>query len=117
MGAGRLGTALGLQLTRAGYRVQEIIPGDGKEQYSVAAYCKDGTMLASMTARRTRQYPIDFGRGSTFVEAIEVPNGGALWIEKRRSFRTEKTKNRSVAGTFAEDSKVFSSERRGTICT
>lgn len=27
MGAGRLGTALGLQLTRAGYRVQEIIPG------------------------------------------------------------------------------------------
>ena len=29
-------------------------------------------MLVSMTARRTRQYPIDYGLGSSFVEAIEV---------------------------------------------
>jgi D-aspartate ligase len=53
--------------------IQEIIPGDGRTQYSVAAYCKEGRMLASMTARRTRQYPIDYGLGSTFVQAIEVP--------------------------------------------
>jgi predicted ATP-grasp superfamily ATP-dependent carboligase len=26
-----------------------------------------------MTARRTRQYPIDYGLGSSYVEAIEVP--------------------------------------------
>jgi predicted ATP-grasp superfamily ATP-dependent carboligase len=26
-----------------------------------------------MTARRTRQYPIDYGLGSSFVEAVEVP--------------------------------------------
>ena len=54
--------------------IQEIIPGDGKEQYSVAAFCKEGQTLLSMTARRTRQYPIDYGLGSSFVEAIEVPD-------------------------------------------
>lgn len=53
--------------------VQEIIPGDGTAQFSVAAYCKEGRTLLSMTARRTRQYPIDYGLGSSFVEAIEVP--------------------------------------------
>ena len=26
-----------------------------------------------MTARRTRQYPIDYGLGSSFVEALEIP--------------------------------------------
>lgn len=53
--------------------LQENIPGDGRFQFSVAAYCKEGQVLASMTARRTRQYPIDYGLGSSFVEAIEVP--------------------------------------------
>lgn len=53
--------------------VQEIIPGGGQDQYSVAAFCKDGQMLMSMSARRTRQYPIDYGLGSSFVEAIEIP--------------------------------------------
>lgn len=38
--------------------IQEVIPGDGRAQYSVAAYCKEGHVLASMTARRTRQYPL-----------------------------------------------------------
>lgn len=53
--------------------VQEIIPGDGCSQYSVAAYCKDGQTVIRMTARRTRQYPIDYGLSSSFVEALEVP--------------------------------------------
>lgn len=53
--------------------VQEIIPGNGQAQFSVAAYCKEGDVLACMTARRTRQYPIDYGLGSSFVEAMEVP--------------------------------------------
>src|SRR5438309_401511 len=38
-----------------------------------AALCSDGRPIASLTARRTRQYPIDFGRGSSFVETVEVP--------------------------------------------
>ena len=53
--------------------IQEIIPGTGATQFSVAAFCKDGESLLTMTARRTRQYPIDYGLGSCFVEAIEVP--------------------------------------------
>jgi D-aspartate ligase len=53
--------------------IQEIIPGTGETQFSVAAFCQDGEALLKMTARRTRQYPIDYGLGSSFVEALEVP--------------------------------------------
>ncbi len=51
--------------------VQEIISGDGKSQLSFAALVKDGHIVASITAQRTRQYPMDFGRASTFVETID----------------------------------------------
>ena len=53
--------------------IQEVIPGDGRSQYSFAAYCKEGDVVLSLTARRTRQYPIDYGLSSSFVEALEVP--------------------------------------------
>ena len=51
--------------------VQEVIPGDGSGQLSLAALCQDGRPLAHVLARRTRQYPSDFGRFSTFVETVE----------------------------------------------
>jgi predicted ATP-grasp superfamily ATP-dependent carboligase len=51
--------------------IQELIPASA--QYSVAAFCDGGRVLSAMTARRTRQYPIDFGLSSTFVEAVYVP--------------------------------------------
>src|SRR5205085_7690604 len=53
--------------------IQEIIPGNGYTQYSVGSFCKEGNTILSMTARRVRQYPIDYGLSSSFVEAIEVP--------------------------------------------
>jgi len=53
--------------------VQERIPGGGEAQFSYAALCCDGQPIASLTARRTRQYPIDFGYSSSFVETLEVP--------------------------------------------
>lgn len=53
--------------------IQEIIPGGGSQQFSVAAYAREGEIVASMTAQRTRQYPIDYGLGSSFVEAREIP--------------------------------------------
>jgi predicted ATP-grasp superfamily ATP-dependent carboligase len=53
--------------------VQERIPGGGESQFSYAALCRDGEPIASLTARRTRQYPIDFGYSSSFVETLEVP--------------------------------------------
>jgi D-aspartate ligase len=53
--------------------VQEMIPGNGASQFSFAALCCDGKTIASLTARRTRQYPIDFGYSSSFVETMDVP--------------------------------------------
>jgi D-aspartate ligase len=53
--------------------VQELIPGGGAEQLSYAAICDDGRTLASLTARRTRQYPMDIGRASTYVETVDLP--------------------------------------------
>lgn len=51
--------------------VQELIPGGGEDQLSFAALCDNGAPRAWMTARRLRQYPMDFGRSSSFVETIE----------------------------------------------
>jgi predicted ATP-grasp superfamily ATP-dependent carboligase len=53
--------------------VQERIPGGGESQFSYAALCSDGQPIASLTARRTRQYPIDFGYSSSFVETLDIP--------------------------------------------
>jgi D-aspartate ligase len=64
-----------------GLMVQEIVPGGGASQLSVATFCEDGRVLAAMTARRLRQFPIDYGLSSSFVEAVEVP--GALPMAER----------------------------------
>jgi D-aspartate ligase len=53
--------------------VQERIPGDGEQQYSFCAACKNGQVYASLVARRRRQYPIEFGNASSFVETVEEP--------------------------------------------
>ena len=49
---------------------QELIPGDGRSQLSFAALCDRGEVVAGVAARRTRQYPMDFGRASTMVETL-----------------------------------------------
>src|SRR5438132_1694357 len=53
--------------------IQEMVPGGGEAQFSYAALCKDGRSLASVVARRTRQFPRDFGQFSTYVETIDAP--------------------------------------------
>ncbi len=53
--------------------IQEIVPGGGDAQFSYAALCEEGVSLASVVARRTRQFPKDFGQLSTFVETVDVP--------------------------------------------
>ncbi len=50
--------------------LQDFIPGDGSTQFSYAAVWHRGAPVASMVARRTRQYPIQFGTG-TFVETVQ----------------------------------------------
>src|SRR5258708_5283958 len=51
--------------------LQELVPGGGSAQFSYAAVWHRGAPVASLVARRTRQYPIDFGYTSTFVETVE----------------------------------------------
>jgi D-aspartate ligase len=53
--------------------LQELIPGGGERQFSYAALCNRGEPIASLVARRMRQFPIDFGFTSTLVETIENP--------------------------------------------
>jgi predicted ATP-grasp superfamily ATP-dependent carboligase len=50
--------------------LQELIPGGGRHQLSLAAVCSRGQILASVAARRMRQWPIEFGMSSTYVETI-----------------------------------------------
>jgi D-aspartate ligase len=54
--------------------VQEFIPGGGEAQFSYAGVWDHGKPVASLVARRTRQYPVDFGFTSTFVETVEQPD-------------------------------------------
>jgi D-aspartate ligase len=58
--------------------VQELIPGGGESQFSYTALCQDGQPIASLTARRSRQIPMDFGRASTFVETVDDPGMSEL---------------------------------------
>jgi D-aspartate ligase len=51
--------------------IQEVIPGGGESQFSYTSLCKDGQPLASLSAKRVRQIPMDFGRASTFVETVD----------------------------------------------
>lgn len=64
--------------------LQELIPGGGETQLSYAALCRDGEPLAALTARRTRQYPADFGRASTYVETVECPEIAELSLRLLR---------------------------------
>lgn len=52
--------------------VQEMIPGGGETQFSYTGLWSEGAPVASMIARRTRQYTLSFGTG-TFVETITKP--------------------------------------------
>lgn len=54
--------------------IQELIPGDGSAQFSYAALWDRGKPIASLAACRRRQFPIEFGFTSTFVETVEQPH-------------------------------------------
>jgi D-aspartate ligase len=58
--------------------LQEIIPGDGRHQYSYCAFFRDGRSHGTLIARRLRQHPREFGRAATYVETIEHAEVAAL---------------------------------------
>ena len=53
--------------------IQDLIPGDGEQQFAYCAFFKEGQAIGSMVVRRRRQHPPEFGRASTFVETVELP--------------------------------------------
>jgi predicted ATP-grasp superfamily ATP-dependent carboligase len=53
--------------------IQDLIPGDGRQQFAYCAFFKEGQAIGKMVAQRRRQHPPEFGRASTFVETIELP--------------------------------------------
>jgi len=53
--------------------VQELVPGFGDYQLAYCALYGPNGSVASMVARRVRQHPMDFGRASTYVETVELP--------------------------------------------
>ncbi len=54
-----------------GVAIQELIAGGGEAQFSYAGLWDRGAPIASLVARRTRQFPLQFGYTSTFVETLE----------------------------------------------
>ncbi|MGO8725454.1 MAG: ATP-grasp domain-containing protein [Streptosporangiaceae bacterium] len=65
--------------------VQELIPGGGQEQYAYCAFFRAGRAVASMTVRRRRQHPSDFGRASTYVETVCLPELAELSVRFLRA--------------------------------
>lgn len=53
--------------------VQELIPGDGRQQFAYCTFFKEGNAIGTMVACRRRQHPLEFGRASTFVETVDCP--------------------------------------------
>ena len=53
--------------------IQEIVPGGGGDQFSYCAFVQNGRPHSTLTARRARQHPREFGRAATYVETVDVP--------------------------------------------
>ena len=54
--------------------VQEFLPGGPKHLYSLCPFFKDGKIITSITARRARQHPMDFGHATTYAELVDIPH-------------------------------------------
>jgi predicted ATP-grasp superfamily ATP-dependent carboligase len=53
--------------------VQEFLPEPSRNLFSFAGYYRQGELIVGLSVKRIRQFPRDFGRISTFVVAVEVP--------------------------------------------
>jgi predicted ATP-grasp superfamily ATP-dependent carboligase len=53
--------------------IQEVIPGDGRDQFSACFLFAGGRSLVKLTACRMRQHPVDFGNATTYAEVTDQP--------------------------------------------
>jgi D-aspartate ligase len=65
--------------------LQEYIPGDGRHQFAFCSFFKHGRSLGTMVVRRRRQHPAEFGRASTYVETVDIPELESMSVEFLRS--------------------------------
>jgi D-aspartate ligase len=65
--------------------VQELIPGGPRNLYSYGTVFDGERALAGMTAKRSRQHPMDFGHATTFAETVDVPEIEELAIRFLRA--------------------------------
>lgn len=65
--------------------IQEIIPGSAEGLYSFCSFFKQGEVIANCMGRRARQIPMDFGKASTFVESVNIPELEALSVKILRA--------------------------------
>lgn len=56
--------------------VQEVIPGDGRNQFSSCFLYVGGRTYVKLTACRMRQHPLDFGNATTYAEVSDVAEPG-----------------------------------------
>jgi predicted ATP-grasp superfamily ATP-dependent carboligase len=66
---------------------QQMIPGGGENQFSYAGLWNSGEPVTSLTARRLRQYPVEFGSTSTYVATAHLPEVSAAAETFLRSIR------------------------------
>ncbi len=53
--------------------IQDIIPGNSEHQYSICFMFDGERPLVTLSARRARQHPPDFGNATTYAETVEIP--------------------------------------------
>jgi len=56
--------------------VQEVIPGDGTNQFSACFLFIGGRSFVKLTACRLRQHPVDFGNATTYAEVSDLKEPG-----------------------------------------
>ena len=53
--------------------IQEVIPGDGRDQFSACFLYLGGRKYTTLTVCRMRQHPVDFGNATTYAEVSDSP--------------------------------------------
>lgn len=53
--------------------IQDIIPGNSGQQYSTCFMFDGEKPLVTLSARRARQHPPDFGNATTYAETVDIP--------------------------------------------
>ena len=53
--------------------IQDIVPGNSEHQYSVCFMFDGEKPLVTLSARRARQHPPDFGNATTYAETVSIP--------------------------------------------